>query len=77
MKHYNKDGKDHYLIVKKPEPIEKVEVEDIFSDWRSTALDTIDERRRQRTPRVRKLSHRQQRKEMLRENSTPESEGKY
>merc|ERR1719510_307726 len=75
MKHYNKDGKDHYLIVKKPEPIEKVEFEDIFSDWRTTALDTIDERRRQRTPRIRKLSHRQQRKEMLREDSTSESEG--
>lgn len=75
MKHYNKDGKDHYLIVKKADPIEKVEVEDIFADWRCTALDTVDDRKRQRTPRVRKLSHRAQRKEMLREDSTSESDG--
>jgi len=72
MKHYNKDGKDHYLIVKKSEPTEKVEVEDIFADWRACALDTIDDRKRQRTPRVRKLSHRAQRKEMLREDAIPQ-----
>ena len=71
MKHYNKDGKDHYLIVKKSEPAEKVEVEDIFADWRACAMDTIDDRKRQRTPRVRKLSHRAQRKEMLREDTIP------
>lgn len=75
MKHYNKDGKDHYLIVKKSDPIEKVEVEDIFADWRCTALDTIDDRKRQRTPRVRKISHRAQRKEMLRTDSTSEADG--
>ena len=75
MKHYNKDGKDHYLIVKKAEPAEKVDVEDIFADWRACALDTIEDRKRQRTPRVRKLSHRAQRKEMLREDTVPQ-EGK-
>ena len=67
MKHYNKDGKDHYLIVKKPEPTENAEVEDIFADWRVCALDTVEDRKRQRTPRVRKLSHRAERKEMLRD----------
>ena len=75
MKHYNKDGKDHYLIIKKPESTEETEVEDIFEDWRACALDNIEDRKRQRTPRVRKLSHRQQRKEMLRDDTTP-SEGK-
>jgi len=74
MKHYNKDGKDHYLIIKKPESTEETEVEDIFEDWRACALDNIEDRKRQRTPRVRKLSHRQQRKEMLRDDTTP-SEG--
>ena len=74
MKHYNKDGKDHYLIIKKPESTEETEVEDIFEDWRACALDNIEDRKRQRTPRVRKLSHRQQRKEMLRYDTTP-SEG--
>merc|ERR1712088_880585 len=74
MKHYNKDGKDHYLIIKKPESTERTEVEDIFEDWRACALDNIEDRKRQRTPRVRKLSHRQQRKEMLRDDTTP-SEG--
>jgi len=71
MKHYNKDGKDHYLIVKKPEPTENVEVEDIFADWRVCALDTVEDRKRQRTPRVRKLSHRAERKEMLRDATIP------
>ena len=76
MKHYNKNGKEHYLIVKKAEPTEKVEVEDIFEDWRANTLDDINDRKRQRTPRVRKLSHKAQRKEMLREDSTP-AEGMY
>jgi len=71
MKHYNKNGKEHYLIVKKAESTEKVEVEDIFEDWRANTLDDINDRKRQRTPRVRKLSHKAQRKEMLREDSTP------
>merc|ERR1711894_464054 len=71
MKHYNKNGKEHYLIVKKAEPTEKVEVEDIFEDWRANTLDDINDRKRRRTPRVRKLSHKAQRKEMLREDSTP------
>ena len=76
MKHYNKDGKDHYLIVKKPEPTENVEVEDIFADWRVCALDTVEDRKRQRTPRVRKLSHRAERKEMLRDATIP-NEGNF
>ena len=77
MKHYNKDGKDHYLIVRKAEPAEKLEAEDIFEDWRGIAMDDHDDRKRQRTPRVRKLSHKAQRKAMLKEADSAPSEGKF
>ena len=77
MKHYNRDGKDHYLIVRKPEPAENLEVEDIFEDWRCIAMDDHDDRKRQRTPRVRKLSHKAQRKAMLKEADSSPAEGKF
>merc|ERR1712226_766252 len=41
MKHYNKDGKDHYLIIKKPESTEETEVEDIFEDCEHVLLTTL------------------------------------
>lgn len=67
LRQYSVNGEEHYLIVKKRMPANAdQEVEDIFQDW----VHNMEEKRRVRrhTPRVRKLSHRAQRKEYLRHN---------
>ena len=66
LRQYSCNGEEHYLIVKKKVPSNE-EVEDIFTDW----IQNLDEHRRIRPPRVRKLSHRAQRKEYLKQNSYP------
>ena len=59
-----KKGETHYLVVRKDvkEP-QTLEMEDIFADWNKN----LSETRRQHKPRVRKISHRAERKEMLKE----------
>jgi len=66
MRQYSVNGEEHYLIVKKKIPSNE-EVEDIFEDW----CHNLTVRKPKRIPRVRKLSHRAQRKEYLKENSYP------
>jgi len=66
LRQYSVNGEEHYLIVKKRIPSNE-EVEDIFEEWNHNL--TI--KKPKRIPRVRKLSHRAQRKEYLKENSYP------
>jgi len=66
LRQYSVNGEEHYLIVKKRIPNDE-EVEDIFQDW----CHNLTVRKPKRIPRVRKLSHRAQRKEYLKENSYP------
>lgn len=72
LRQYSVNGEEHTIIVRKKIPTEQEEVEDIFKQW-SYNLDA--ERRAKRAARVRKLSHRAQRKEFLRENSYPQVTG--
>lgn len=60
----NKQGK-HYLVVKSKRSSDAVtkEAEDIFEDWK----DNLGENIKQQKIRVRKISHRAQRKEIIRE----------
>jgi len=72
LRQYSVNGEEHTLIVRKKIPTEQEEVEDIFKQW-SHNLDL--ERKAKRAARVRKLSHRAQRKEFLREHSYPQVTG--
>merc|ERR1719402_1905911 len=67
LRQYSVNGEEHYLIVKKRIPSNNEEVEDIFEDW----CHNLTVRKPKRIPSVRKLSHRVQRKEYLKENSYP------
>lgn len=59
-------GETHYYVMKKEvEEPQNIEVEDIFSDWKNNL--SIIKRPRSQKPRVRKISHRAERKEMLKE----------
>jgi len=68
LRQYSVNGEEHYLIVKKKIPSNE-EVEDIFEDWCHNL--TVRKPKNRIQPRVRKLSHRAQRKEYLKENSYP------
>jgi len=72
LRQYSVNGEEHTIIVRKKIPTEQEEMEDIFKQW-SHNLDA--ERRAKRAARVRKLSHRAQRKEFLREHSYPQVTG--
>jgi len=72
LRQYSVNGEEHTIIVRKKIHTEQEEVEDIFKQW-SYNLDA--ERRAKRAARVRKLSHRAQRKEFLRVNSYPQVTG--
>jgi len=65
MREIVKKGETHYYLMKKEvkEP-DMTEVEDIFADWKQN-LET--RKRKTVKPRVRKISHRAERKEMLKE----------
>ena len=64
LKEIVKKGETHYYVMKKEvEEPQQLEPEDIFADW-SHNLRVI-KRPRKLTPRTRKISHRAQRKEML------------
>merc|ERR1711931_217028 len=59
-----KKGETHYYVMRKEvEEPQNIEVEDIFADWNKN----LSESRRPKVhkPRVRKISHRAERKEML------------
>merc|ERR1719402_307963 len=66
LREFRKEGKQRYLVVrKKEENNSNSEVEDIFEDWRKVCegpAATVERKRR-----VRKISHRAERKEMIRE----------
>jgi len=63
LKEFENNGEKHYLVVKKKTKNTMDEVEDIFADWNKNL--SIIKRRRSSKPRQRKLSHRQERKELL------------
>ena len=67
MKEYNSKGENHFFIVKKKntEETPKDAVEDIYADWRNNFCKI---KRPRAQPRVRKLSHRQERKELLKQD---------
>jgi len=59
-------GETHFYLMKKEiEEPQVLEVEDIFADWNKNLREI--KRPRKITPRVRKISHRAERKEMLKE----------
>ena len=63
MKEFEKNGEKHYLLVKNKPKNSVDDVEDIFSDWNQNL--NVIKRPRNITPRVRKLTHRGERKELL------------
>ena len=64
-----KKGETHYYVMKKEvEEPQALEAEDIFADWSHNL--TAIKRPRKLTPRTRKISHRAERKEMLRQART-------
>merc|ERR1712032_1292982 len=72
LKEFENKGEKHYLVVKKKTKNTMDEVEDIFADWNKNF--SIIKRPRSSKPRQRKLSHRQERRELLKsveEEATP------
>merc|ERR1711994_105280 len=69
LKEIVKKGETHYYLMKKEiaEP-QNVEIEDLFEDWKHNL--TPIKRPRKLTPRARKISHRAERKEMLKEEKS-------
>merc|ERR1719297_448631 len=69
LKEIVKKGETHYYVMKKEiaEP-QNVEVEDLFEDWKHNL--TPIKRPIKLTPRARKISHRAERKEMLKEKKS-------
>jgi len=66
LKEIDNKGEKHYYIIKKEiEPSNMTAVEDIFADWNSNFARI--KRPRTSKPRVRKISHRAERKEMVKE----------
>jgi len=64
LKEIVKKGETHYYVMKKEiEEPTTIEVEDIFDDWKKNL--SVIKRPRSQKPRVRKISHRAERKEML------------
>merc|ERR1711878_147261 len=60
-------GETHYYVMKKEvsEPVNIGEVEDIFADWNKNFAEL--KKQKAIRPRVRKISHRAERKEMIKE----------
>merc|ERR1711936_140395 len=72
LKEIENNGEKRYLVVKKKTKNTIDEVEDIFADWNKNF--SIIKRPRSSKPRQRKLSHRQERRELLKsveEEATP------
>ena len=63
LKEFENNGEKRYLVIKKKTKNTMDEVEDIFADWNKNF--SIIKRPRSSKPRQRKLSHRQERKELL------------
>lgn len=68
FKQYQKDGKEHFLIIKKKDKPDNEPVEEIFTDWKSNLETSFEQRRANLKARVRKLSHRALRKELLKKD---------
>jgi len=71
LRQYSVNGEEHTLIVRKKIPGEVEEVEDIFKAWNHN----LDNERRKGRRVARKLSHRAQRKEFLKQHSYPKVTG--
>merc|ERR1711971_337982 len=72
LREFQKDGKDHYLIVKK-KTVTHPDMEEILSDWNQNLDDASHQQRKQaaivaRKTRTRKLSNRALRKSLVKEN---------
>jgi len=65
LKEYETNGQKHYLVVRKEAKNTTDDVEDIFADWKKNFA--AIKRPRSLKPRVRKISHRQERKELLKQ----------
>jgi len=65
LKEYEVKGEKHYIVVQKEAKNAKDEVEDIFADWKKNFAGI--KRPRSLKPRVRRISHRQERKELLKQ----------
>merc|ERR1711963_1355597 len=70
LKQFEKNGKEHYLIIKKKTET-KPDMEDIFCDWKPNLVDAHEQRKqaaiKARKTRTRKLSNRALRKELVKE----------
>merc|ERR1711971_320659 len=71
LREFQKDGKDHYLIVKK-KTVTHPDMEEILSDWNQNLDDASHQQRKQaaivaRKTRTRKLSNRALRKSLVKE----------
>merc|ERR1719239_546735 len=63
LKEIENKGEKRYLVIKKKTKNTMDEVEDIFADWNKNF--SLIKRPRSSKPRQRKLSHRQERRELL------------
>jgi len=68
-------GETHYYLMKKEvsEPVAVGEVEDIFADWNKNFAEL--KKQKSIRPRVRKISHRAERKEMIKEEMRRDFQG--
>jgi len=70
LKQFKKDGKEHFLVIKKKTEI-LPQMEDIFADWKPNLVNAHEQRRQAainaRKNRTRKLSNRALRKELVKE----------
>ena len=67
LREIERKGETHYYVMKKEvsEPVTIGEVEDIFADWNKNFAEL--KKQKPIRPRVRKISHRAERKEMIKE----------
>jgi len=70
LKQFKKDGKEHFLVIKKKTEI-LPQMEDIFADWKPNLVNAHEQRKQAainaRKNRTRKLSNRALRKELVKE----------
>jgi len=74
LKEIEKQGQKHYYVIKKEKqsPSAKLNIEDIFADWKNNFAKI--KRPRVLKPRTRKISHRAERKQIIKDAKTAEEQ---
>jgi len=74
LKEIENQGQKHYYVIKKEkeDPSTKLDIEDIFADWKNNFAKI--KRPRVMKPRIRKISHRAERKQIIKDAKTADEQ---